>query len=317
MSRRMLTLLPIMVALTSHTSLAAVTAVASRQPATGVASRQPAQSQPKVVEPELKSRVPAPAPSPFDADQTREQLTSLLRQYPPSVSDVLRIDPSMLSNEAYLATYPALAEFLAQHPEVAHNPSYFVGTERSRGWDDDNPRTEAVRMWRNLVEGIQIFAVMLLVVGGLAWLIKMLVDYRRWLRVSRVQAEVHTKLLDRFSANEDLLAYIQTPAGRRFLESAPIPLEAEPRMMNAPLNRILWSVQAGVVLALGGLGLQYVSTRQMEEIAQPLFAIGVLGLALGLGFILSAFISYLLSRRLGILPSGPSARGAGTEGAAL
>ena len=47
--------------------------------------------------------------------------------------------------------------------------------------------------------------------------------HRRWSRLSKIQTDVHNKLLDRFTSNEDLLAYIQTPVGRKFLESAPIP----------------------------------------------------------------------------------------------
>src|SRR5262249_24828585 len=54
------------------------------------------------------------------AKDIRNRLTSLLRQYPPSLSEVLRLDPSLLSNEAYLKPYPALATFLGQHPEIAH-----------------------------------------------------------------------------------------------------------------------------------------------------------------------------------------------------
>ena len=56
----------------------------------------------------------------------------------------------------------------------------------------------------------------------LVWVIRTVVDHRRWLRQSRVQVEVHSKLLDRMTSNEDLLAYAKTPAGSRFLESAPI-----------------------------------------------------------------------------------------------
>ena len=57
--------------------------------------------------------------------------------------------------------------------------------------------------------------------------------------------------MDRFTANEDLLAYMQTPAAQRFLESAPLSLEAPSRPVGAPLSRILWSVQVGVVLGAG------------------------------------------------------------------
>src|SRR5450759_4261870 len=83
----------------------------------------------------LKHPSPAPASAAQAADRggraddenardTRDRLINLLRQYPPSLSEVLRLDPSLLTNEAYLAPYPALAAFLKQHPEVAHNPSF-------------------------------------------------------------------------------------------------------------------------------------------------------------------------------------------------
>ncbi len=64
-------------------------------------------------------------------------------------------------------------------------------------------------------------------VSLLVWVVRTVVDHRRWLRQSRVQVEVHTKLLDRLTSNEDLLAYAQTPAGSRFLESAPLELGAQ------------------------------------------------------------------------------------------
>jgi hypothetical protein len=52
---------------------------------------------------------------------------------------------------------------------------------------------------------------------------------------------------------------------------------------------------------LGGLGLQFVSRRVVEELAQGLYVMGVLGFALGLGFILSSVVAYILSRRLGLV----------------
>ena len=72
---------------------------------------------------------------------------------------------------------------------------------------------------------------------------------------------------------------------------------------------MLWSVQAGVVLALGGIGLLFISRRAIPEIAQGLSAIGILALALGAGFILSAAIAYLLSSRLGLFDQRPSSGG--------
>ena len=232
--------------------------------------------------------------NPVEAQEAREKLM-----------EVLRLDPSLITSEQYMATYPALANFVARHPEVARNPSYFFGTEHVRSWEDYGPRAESVRIWRDVIQGAQIFSVFAFVTGTIIWLVKMLVDHRRWLRLSKVQTEVHTKLMDRFSSNEDLLAYIQSPTGKRFLESAPIALdvEAQPRNIGAPFGRIFWSVQAGAVLLLTGFGLQFVGQRQQwEEIGQPLSSMGILVVAIGLGFLISAAASYFLSRRLGLLP---------------
>jgi hypothetical protein len=245
------------------------------------------------------------AADPVDAGEVRDKLHDLLRQYPPSLAEVLRLDPSLLTSENYLATYPALRAFLAQHPEVVRNPAYFVGTEHVRAWEDFGPRAEAVRVWSRVVEGFQIMGIITVITGAIVWLVKALIDHRRWLRQSKTHTEVHTKLLERFTNQDDLLAYIQSPTGRRFLESAPISVEADSpaRPVGAPFGRIFWSVQAGTVLLLTGLGLQFVGQRQQwEEIAHPLWSMGILVVAVGLGFLISAGASYFLSRRLGLLP---------------
>jgi hypothetical protein len=134
------------------------------------------------------------------------------------------------------------------------------------------------------------------------WTIRTIIDHRRWLRLSRVQAEVHTKLLDRLTTNEDLLTYIQSPAGRRFLESAPIPLDQEPRATTAPVSRIIWSLQAGIVLAALGSGFWFVQQNVSAEAAEGFFIIGVLAVSLGVGFTASAVLAYVVSSRLGLVP---------------
>ena len=177
-------------------------------------------------------------------------------RYPPSLPRILKMDPTLLTNEGYLQPYPQLASFLKEHPQVAHNPAYFFAQYGENGnFYRETPQDRAVNMWRSTIEGFTIASVALAIFGGVTWLLKMLVDHRRWSRLSKIQTEVHNKVLDRMQSNEDLLAYIQTPAGRRFLESAPIPLES-PRAIGAPLGRILWSAQAGAVLTVLGIGIE-------------------------------------------------------------
>jgi hypothetical protein len=271
-----------------------------------------ARQRPAVERPDAAQTPPTAVPlvPEQDAKETRENLEEILKKMPPAVGRVLRTDPSLLANDSYLATYPALAAFLKQHPEVRMSPGFFF--ERIGYIDFYQPESrdsQAVRIWRDLLQFFAIAGVLLTIASALIWIIKTIVEYRRWNRVSKVHTEVHNKLLDRFTANDDLLAYMQTPAGKSFLESAPLSLDS-PRPVGAPFSRILWSVQAGVVLAAGGLGLLFVSNRVVDEVAQPLFAIGVLALAVGAGFVVSAAASFLLSRRLGLFeaPAPPRER---------
>ena len=249
------------------------------------------------------------------ADQTRQDLEELLKRYPPTLPRILRLDPTLLDNAAYLQPYPELGAFLGSHPEVTHNPGFFFAEYDSNYGDSrfrQTPKDREIDMWRDTIQGFTIGTVILAIASGVIWLIKSLIDYRRWSRLSKIQTDVHNKLLDRFTANEDLLAYIQTPAGRRFLESSPITVEPPARAIGAPLGRILWSAQAGAVLSVLGLGIEIVAWNTLEEVAPPLEALGAVVLALGVGFLVSAVIAYALTRRFNLLTdpaAGPESHG--------
>lgn len=268
--------------------------------------RQPVQAQPQQVFVEANP----------DARQTREELKELLNRYPPALGRVLKLDPSLMTNDGYIASYPQLAAFLKQHPEIPRNPGFFLEFV-SINQGEYRQQSDAIRLWENTMQSMTVFAVIALIVSGIIWLVKTVIDQRRWTRQSKVQTEVHTKLFDRLSSNEDLLAYIQTPAGRRFLEAAPLPLTAPQaaRPVGAPIARILWSVQIGIVIVAGALGVLFVSGRErvIEEVAQPLFAIASIGISLGIGFVISSAVSYVLSKNMGLLEPNPPAGGVGPE----
>ena len=67
------------------------------------------------------------------------------------------------------------------------------------------------------------------------------------------------------------------------------------------MGRILWSAQAGAVLTVLGGGVTLVSQNSLEEVAAPLGAFGVIIIALGFGFLVSAFLAYVLTRRFGLM----------------
>ena len=248
----------------------------------------------------------AQAPQAVDertARDTRERLREIFEQYPPSVAQVLRLDPSLLAKPDYLALYPTLATYLAQHPEVAHNPVFFLGGPLGGQQFGDN-RSQVANAVENIFVGFEVLLGVMTGILTLGWLIKSAIEHRRWLRATKIQTEAHTKIVDRLSSNEDLLAYMQSPTGQRFLTASlgvPSTSDVAPALVGAPFNRILWSVQAGIVLAAAGFGLLMARRGVIEEVAQPLQVISILAIALGVGFVASAFASYLLSRQLGLV----------------
>ncbi len=230
----------------------------------------------------------------IDSAQTRNELRSLLRRYPPQLGTVLKLDPTLLTNASYMTTYPELASFAAQHPEIAHNPDFFL-----EDFGNDSPTSE--RILNDVMGGVGGFLVFLVLVAVFIWVIKLVVDHRRWNRAM----EVNSKMLERFTSSEELLAYIQTPAGKRFLASAPIPLENTPRPVSAPIGRMFWSLQAGLVAIAIGIGFDLVSLRVSGNASQVLYGIGVTTLLGGTAFVISAIVFYVLSRRFGLLEPPP------------
>jgi hypothetical protein len=233
--------------------------------------------------------------------QTVNELRELLNRYPPTVREVLQLDSSLLDQPGYLDPYPALAAFLQQHPEIRRSPSFFLG-EPERRRDERDPKIRALDMMESMLGAGAVFTGVIVAMTLLASLLRQVIEYRRWLRQVRVQTEANTKVIDRLTSNEDLLAYAQTAAGASFLRAAPAAMET-PRV-GAPIGRILWSVQAGVVLAALGIGLWLVKGSVMDEIAPGFLVMGTVAVAVGLGFVVSAGIAYILTFRLRAFEQG-------------
>jgi hypothetical protein len=281
-----------------------------------------------------QTRKAAPVELP-DAHRTKSELDRLLSRYPPALRGVLALDPSLLANKSYLAPYPALASFINEHPEITRDPAFYAGRPPEPSVPPDSaarpalvwhpaPTTQSVQMdnaarsaqmWQQMFAGLAVFLAFVMAMGLVTWLVRTWIDYRRWSRLAKVQTDVHSKLLDRFTANDDLLAYIQSPAGSKFLESSPITLDAGPRSVGAPMGRILWSVQAGIVLVAAGVGLRLVGYQVIGDASHPFHAMGLLAIALGIGFAISAIISFMISQHLGLIErASPAPRAEGPNG---
>lgn len=283
-----------------------------------------AQTQPAHLVPPARPAAPAPAvgqPAPTDRDvaATQSQLIKLLR-LSPTLTTVVAHDPSLLSNQDYVAhNNPQLAAFLTAHPEVARNPDFYLFTHLNHEsgepdealeravWPDvyrEQNRPSAFAGFLGDLPPVIALAFFLIAV---IWMTRVFVENRRWGRTFKLQSEVHGRLIDKFSSNQELAAYMETEAGKRFLEAAPIPvnIESGQRVPNA-VARVLTPLQIGIVLVLLGIGLLLLR-HASPDLEIPMLVFGTIVLMPGIGFIISAGITWVLAARLGLMPPSPAA----------
>lgn len=256
---------------------------------------------------------PSPALTDKDVAVLQRQLIDLLK-LSPTLTTVVSHDPSLLADQDYVQrNNPQLADFLKAHPEVARNPDFYLFTHLppdAGGPDEALERAVWPEVYREqyrrtgfdemLSDSPPLLAFVAFLVAAI-WGVRVFVENRRWSRTFKLQSEVHARLIDKFSSSQELAAYMQTEAGKRFLEAAPIPINIEsPRIPNA-VSRVLTPVQIGVVLILLGAGF-LILRHAGPDYETPMLVLGVLILMPGIGFILSAGITWVLATRLGLMP---------------
>jgi len=270
--------------------------------------------------PAAAAPVAAPAPNEQDVATQQRELIKLLR-LSPTLTTVVAHDPSLLANQDYVArNNPQLAAFLMAHPEIARNPEFYLfshlrhedgqpdeALERAV-WPDVYRSQGAPSPFGEFMRDLSPLLAFACALVAILWLTRVFVENRRWARIFKLQSDVHGRLIDKFTTNQELALYMETEAGKRFLEAAPIPVNFEPsqRVPNA-VARVLTPLQIGIVLVLLGVGL--LSLRHASnEMNIPMLFFGTVTMMPGIGFIISAGITWLLAGRLGLMPDSAAAR---------
>jgi hypothetical protein len=114
-------------------------------------------------------------------------------------------------------------------------------------------------------------------------------------KVARIQGDVQAVLLARFDSTQNMAAYVETDAGKKFLGSLVIEREA-------PLAPTLDCVRWGIVIMF--LGAALCLLRGIHAIDADAIVPGILALALGIGFEVAAFASWYLYRSMGLTEPG-------------
>jgi hypothetical protein len=259
------------------------------------------------------SATAAPPISEKDVAELQDQLLKLVR-VSPTLAEVVARDPSLLSDTEYVnRNNPELARFLQAHPEIAHNPDFYL-FNNLHGEHEPPSQTLERKLWpqssnqnsddidRELISDGGPFLIFLCILSALLWLIHVLLENRRWGRIFKLQTDVHGKLIEKFGTSQELLTYMQTEAGKRFLEATPIAVGFERQEpVPSPVARVLTPLQIGVVMTLLGSGLIFLRSSLPDHSA-GLLIVGTVVMMPGLGFIISAGITWVLARRLGLMP---------------
>lgn len=134
----------------------------------------------------------------------------------------------------------------------------------------------------------------------IGWIVYVVVDGRRRAEQIKAATDFQTRILDRMGSAKDFGDFVASDAGQKFLDSLASPV-------SSPKLGLLRAVQSGIVLlAVGVTGVLLGSAY--DEMSPGMTAIGALVAACGLGFLVSTFVSYRMSKALGLLDGDGSAR---------
>src|SRR6266496_5814631 len=248
-----------------------------------------------------------------DVAALQDELLQLVR-VSPTLAEVVAHDPSLLSNADYVnRNNPQLGRFLQAHPEIAQNPDFYL-FNNLHGEHEQPSQTLERKLWpemssrqpsqplMELIRSCIPFLVFICLLSALLWVTHVLLENRRWNRIFRLQTDVHGKLIERFGTSQEVLTYMSTDAGKRFLEATPIAVGFEQQQpVPSPVARVLTPLQIGIVMTLLGVGLLFLR-YSFTEGGGILLVAGVVVLMPGLGFIISAGITWVLARHLGLMP---------------
>jgi len=129
--------------------------------------------------------------------------------------------------------------------------------------------------------------------GAMSFVLWTIFSTIRRFKIAKLQADVQNRLIDKFGTTQDLLAYVQTDAGKQILES----LSVE---RTSPFSRIIGAVQAGIIMFLFGLALLFLRGK-LSGAEEGFLMFGTIFVTLGIGFAISAAASYSLSKSFGLL----------------
>jgi hypothetical protein len=135
-----------------------------------------------------------------------------------------------------------------------------------------------------------------LVAFTFSWIIWVVFTTIRRYLIAKAKAGLQEKVLQRIESSEGLIALASNESGRNFLES----ITLEDSLPQSPFGRILFGVQAGIVLFCFGVAMLFVH-HHVDDYGSGFMILGTGAIGLGIGFLFASVASIAVSRQLGLI----------------
>jgi len=126
----------------------------------------------------------------------------------------------------------------------------------------------------------------------LAWVVWIILEWKRL----KYKDSLQNKLIDKFNTAAELNHFLQSNGGSKFMSF--LTIEGID-----PKEKLISSISKGVIFSIVGIAFIIIGPilSELTEEIRIFQALGIVTIALGIGFLVSSFISYLLRKNWGII----------------
>jgi hypothetical protein len=116
------------------------------------------------------------------------------------------------------------------------------------------------------------------------------------MKTLQLKAEANARMLDRFGSDAAFLEFLKSDAQQHMFD-----VKLPDPKVPAPYMRMLTAIQISFLLLSAGLACLYVRGFMFERDQQAFLFLGTMGVALGIGSLLSAVAALVVARMWGTL----------------
>jgi hypothetical protein len=125
------------------------------------------------------------------------------------------------------------------------------------------------------------------------WIYRTHLSHKRFMKVLQLKAEMNSRLLDRVGTDPAVVELLKSDASQHLLD---VKLTDIGPRMPPPYMRMLTAVQISFMLLSAGGGLLYIREYVLGDAREAFLFLGTLGVALGVGALLSAIAAFTVAR---------------------